>query len=238
MTVRPSKCIFGVDSVEFLGHQLQCGLVGLHEDNVAKIRDAPRPSTKKQIRSFMGLAGYYRDFIPNFAAVVAPLSDLTCKGQPNRVEWGEAQEKAYQSVKAHLTNTPILHLPDPSKTYYLRTDASDNGIGAVLMQEHEGKLFPVCYASKKLSNAERNYSTIEKECLATVWGIKRFHLYLYGVRFVLQTDHEPLKYMNSAKFMNSRLMRWAIFLQSYNLRVEAIKGSDNIGADYLSRVVE
>ncbi|KAL9963057.1 hypothetical protein ACROYT_G032222 [Oculina patagonica] len=238
MTVRPSKCIFGVDSVEFLGHQLQCGLVGLHEDNVAKIRDAPRPSTKKQIRSFMGLAGYYRDFIPNFAAVVAPLSDLTRKGQPNRVEWGEAQERAYQSVKAHLTSTPILHLPDPSKTYYLRTDASDNGIGAVLMQEHEGKLFPVCYASKKLSNAERNYSTIEKECLAIVWGIKRFHLYLYGVRFVLQTDHEPLKYMNSAKFVNSRLMRWTIFLQSYNLKVEAIKGSDNVGADYLSRVVK
>ncbi|KAL9958151.1 hypothetical protein ACROYT_G035126 [Oculina patagonica] len=201
-------------TVEFLGHQLQCGLVGLHEDNVAKIRDAPRPTTKKQIRSFMGLAGYYRDFIPNFAAVVAPLSDLTRKGQPNRVEWGEAQERAYQSVKAHLTSTPILHLPDLSKTYYLRTDASDNGIGAVLMQEHEGKLFPVCYASKKLSNAERNYSTIEKECLAIVWGIKRFPLDLYGVRFVLQTDHEPLKYMNSAKFVNSRLMRWAIFLQS------------------------
>lgn len=168
MTVRTSKCIFGVDSVEFLGHQLQCGLVGLHEDNVAKIRDAPRPSTKKQIRSFIGLAGYYRDFIPNFAAVVAPLSDLTCKGQPNRVEWGDAQEKAYQSVKAHLTSMPILLLPDPSKTYYLRTDASDNGIDAVLMQEHEGKLFPNCYTSKKLSNAERNYSTIENECLATV----------------------------------------------------------------------
>ncbi|KAL9974321.1 hypothetical protein ACROYT_G011343 [Oculina patagonica] len=195
---------FGVDSVQFLGHQLQCGLVGLHEDNVANIRDAPKSSTKKQIRSFMGLAGYYRDFIPNFAAVVAPLSDLTRKGQPNRGEWGDAQERVYQSVKVHLTSTPILRLPDPSKTYYLRTDASDNGIGAVLIQEHEGKLFPVCYASKKLSNVERNYSTIEKECLAIVWEIERFHLYLYGERFVLQIDHEPLKYMNSAKFMNSR----------------------------------
>ncbi len=195
---------FGVDSVQFLGHQLQCGLVGLHEDNVANIRDAPKSSTKKQIRSFMGLAGYYRDFIPNFAAVVAPLSDLTRKGQPNRGEWGDAQERVYQSVKVHLTSTPILRLPDPSKTYYLRTDASDNGIGVVLIQEHEGKLFPVCYASKKLSNVERNYSTIEKECLAIVWEIERFHLYLYGERFVLQIDHEPLKYMNSAKFMNSR----------------------------------
>ena len=238
MTVRPSKCIFGVCSVEFLGHQLQHGLVALHEDNVAKIRDAPRPSTKKQIRSFMGLAGYYRDFIPNFAAIVAPLSDLTRKGQPNKVTWGEAQERAYQTVKAHLSSKPILHLPDPSKEYYLITDASDDGIGAVLLQEHEGKLFPVCYGSKKLSNAERNYSTIEKECLAIVWGVKRFHLYLYGVRFVLQTDHEPLKYMNSAKFVNGRLMRWAMFLQSYNIKIEAIKGKDNVGADYLSRAAE
>ena len=109
------------------------------------------------------------------------------------------------------------------KTYYLQTDASNTGIGAVLMQKHDEKLFPVCYASKKLSSAERNYSTIEKECLAVVWGIKRFHLYLYGVPLVLQTDHEPLKYMNSAKFANGRLMRWAMFFQSYTFRVEAIK---------------
>ena len=137
-----------------------------------------------------------------------------------------------------LTKEPVLRLPDPGKTYFLQTDASDSGIGAVLMQEHDGKLFPVCYGSKKLSSAERNYSTIEKECLAIVWGFKRFHLYLYGVPFMLQTDHEPLKYMNSAKFANGRLIRWAMFLQSYNFRVEAIKGSENVGADYLSRVEE
>ena len=86
-----------------------------------------------------------------------------------------------------------------------------------------------------MSSAERNYSTIEKECLAVVWGIKRFHLYLYRVPFVLQTDHEPLKYMNSAKFTNGRLMRWVMFLQSYTFQVEAINGSENVGADYLSR---
>ena len=109
---------------------------------------------------------------------------------------------------------------------------------ARLMQKHDEKLFPVCYASKKLSSPERNYSTFEKECLAVVWGVKRFHLYLYGVPFVLQTDHEPLKYMNSAKFANGRLMRWAMFLQSYTFRIEAIKGSENVGADYLSRANE
>ena len=207
MTVRPTKCLSGVNTVDFLGHRLEEGLIGLHEDNVAKIRDAPRPTTKKQIRSFMGLAGYYRDFIPNFAALAAPLSDLTRKGQPNKVEWGEVQEKAYQSITALLTKEPILRLPDPGKTSFLRTDASDTGIGAALMQEHDGKLFPVCYGSKKLSSTERNYSTIEKECSAVRRRFKRFHLYLYGVPFVLQTDHEPLKYINSAKFANGRLMR-------------------------------
>ena len=193
---------------------------------------------KKQFRSFMGLAGYYRDFIPNFAAIAAILSDLTRKGQPSKVEWGDTQEKAYQTIKILLTIDPILRLPDPEKTFVLRTDALDYGIGAVLIQEHEGKLFLIFYASKKLSDAEGNYSTIEKECLAVVWGIKRFHVYLYGVHFVLQTDHEPLKYMNRAKFTNNRLMRWAMFLQSYNMKVEAMKGSDIVEADYLSRVME
>ena len=118
-------------------------MLGLHEENVEKIKNAPRPGTKKQVRSFVGLAGYYRDFIPNFAAIAAPLSDLTRKGQPTRVEWGQAQEKAYQTIKFHLTNEPILRLPDPVKTYYLQTDASNTGIGAVLMQKHDEKLFPV-----------------------------------------------------------------------------------------------
>ena len=206
LTIGPTKCLFGVNSVDFLGHRLEQGMIGLDQDNVEKIKDASRPSTKKQVQSFMGLAGYYRDFIPNFAAIAAPLSDLTQKGQLNKVEWSEAQEKAYQTIKSYLTSEPILRLPDPAKTYFLRTDASNNGIGAVLMQRHEEKLFPVCYASKKLSRAECNYSTIEKECLAIVWGIKRFYLYLYGVPFVLQTDHEPLKNMDSAKYTNARVM--------------------------------
>ena len=154
------------------------------------------------------------------------------------MEWGDTREKAYQTIKILLTSDPILRLPDPEKTFVLRTDASDYGIGAVLMQEHGGKLFPICYASKKLSDAELNYSAIEKECLAVVWGINRFHMHLCGVRFVLQTDHEPLRYMNSATFTNNRFMRWVMFLQSYNMKVEAIKGSDNVGADYLSRVLD
>ncbi|KAK7101354.1 hypothetical protein V1264_024145 [Littorina saxatilis] len=238
LTVRPSKCILGTDNVDFIGHSLKEGQKGLLLENVTKILNAPRPETKKQVRSFLGLAGYYREFIPNFAAITAPLSDMTRKGCPNRILWGPAQGKAYQTVRDLMSRDPVLRLPDTAKEFILRTDASDEGIGAMLMQEHGGKPFPVSYASKKLSGAEKNYSTMEKECLTIVWGIKTFELYLQGVKFVLQTDHKPLTYLNSAKFVNNRIMRWVMYLQNFDMRVESIKGSDNVGADFLSRVCE
>ncbi|KAK7091878.1 hypothetical protein V1264_009500 [Littorina saxatilis] len=238
LTVRPSKCILGTDNVDFIGHSQKEGQKGLLLENVTKILNAPRPETKKQVRSFLGLAGYYREFIPNFAAITAPLSDMTRKGCPNRILWGPAQEKAYQTVRDLMSRDPVLRLPDTAKEFILRTDASDEGIGAMLMQEHGGKPFPVSYASKKLSGSEKNYSTMEKECLAIVWGIKKFELYLQGVKFVLQTDHKPLTYLNSAKFVNNRIMRWVMYLQNFDMRVESIKGSDNVGADFLSRVCE
>ena len=237
MTIRPTKCLFGVNTVDFLGHRLEEGLIGLHEDNVTKIR-CSKTNNEEADKIVHGFGWILQRFYPQIRGISSPLSDPTRKGQPNKVQWGETQEKAYQSIKALLTMEPVLRLPDPGKTYFLQTDASDSGICAVLIQKHDGKLFPVCYASKKLSSAERNYSTIEKECLAIVWRFKRFHLYLYRVPFVLQTDHEPLKYMNSENFAIGRLMRWAMFLQSYNFRVEAIKGSEYVGADYLGRVQE
>ncbi|KAK7112837.1 hypothetical protein V1264_012223 [Littorina saxatilis] len=228
----------GVDDVKLGPDLTEDQQKGLLLENVTKILNAPRPETKKQVRSFLGLAGYYREFIPNFAAITAPLSDMTRKGCPNRILWGPAQEKAYQTVRDLMSRDPVLRLPDTAKEFILRTDASDEGIGAMLMQEHGGKPFPVSYASKKLSGAEKNYSTMEKECLAIVWGIKKFELYLQGVKFVLQTDHKPLTYLNSAKFVNNRIMRWVMYLQNFDMRVESIKGSDNVGADFLSRVCD
>ena len=174
---------------------------------MTKIKCAPRPTSKKELRSFLGLVGYYRDFIPNFAAIAVPLTDLTKKGQPNHVVWGDMQENAYQSLKEHLCKDPILHLPDSSKQYVLQTDASNVGMGAVLMQAHNWILFPVCYASKKLKDSERKYSTMEKECLAIGWGLKKFLNYLYGTEFLLQTDHQQLKYLNTANYLNSRIIK-------------------------------
>ena len=237
-TARPTKCVFGAETVDFVGHQLSSGLVGLQEDNVKKIAEANRPTTKKAVRSFLGLTGYYRDYIPNYSTIAAPLTDLTKKRMPNAIEWTDSQEKAFRTLKTRLTSMPILKLPDPEKTFWLRTDASDVGLGGVLLQEHNGVLFPVRYASRKLASREKKYSTMEKECLAIVWSVQKFRLYLYGNRFRLQTDHHPLSYLDQPKYLNDRVMRWALFLQSYDYVIEAIKGSDNGGADYMSRLTE
>jgi hypothetical protein len=134
-----------------------------------------------------------------------------------------------------VCNPPVLKLPDVSKEFILQTDASCEGLGAVLLQEENGVKHPVAFASKKLLSRERNYSTIEREALAIVWGVQKFERFLYGQHFILETDHQPLQYLNNAKFQNGRLMRWALALQPYRFTVHAIKGCQNVGADFLSR---
>ena len=237
LTARPSKCIFGASTVEFLGHDVGYDWITPNDDNLEKIARAKRPVTKKEVRSFCGLLGYYREYIPSFAIIAAPLTDLTKKGQPNFVEWGEAQEKAFNTLREALLKRPILRLPDHSLNFTLRTDASNRGIGAVLMQEHEGKLHPVAYASKKLTNAETKYSTLERECLAIIWGVGKFRLFLGGKKFVLQTDHKPLTFLSTARYKNDRILRWSLSLQGYDFVVKDIAGKENVMADYLSRII-
>ena len=237
LTAKPSKCLVGAKSLDFLGHVVGQGILQPQSDKVESIMEADIPKTKKQLRSFLGLAGYYRRFIPNFAAVAVPLTDLTKAKEPTNIKWGESQKIAFSTLKTKLSSSPILQLPDCSRPFVLRTDASNTGVGAVLLQENEqtGELFPVAYASRKLLPRERAYATIEKEGLAIVWGIQKFQRYLYGREFVLQTDHQSLGYLNKAKLANARVMRWALALQPYRFRIDSIKGSENVGADFLSR---
>ncbi|XP_071098995.1 uncharacterized protein [Haliotis cracherodii] len=203
--------------------------------NVEKILNVERPQTKKQVRALLGLTGYYRKFIPNYAAIAVPLTDLTKKGKSNKVVWTESQELSFTTLKTHMSSFPILKLPDLEKTFLVRSDASDVGIGAVLLQEQEGERFPIMYVSRKLAERERAYSTIEKECLAIVWAIQKLERYLYGREFILETDHQPLVWMTKAKLTNGRVMRWALTLQPYRFLIRAIKGIENVGADLLSR---
>jgi hypothetical protein len=219
-----------------LGHKIGDGEIWPEDDKIGKLKKAEKPQNKKQLRSFLGLAGYYRKFVPNFASLATPLTDATRKMQPEKIEWSEEQETAFGDLKERLTSKPVMVLPDRHKQYVLRTDASEKGVGAVLLQEHQGDLRPVAYASKKLAHAEVNYSTIEKECLGVIWGIKKFEPYLFGTHFILETDHRPLEYLKRTKTDNGRLMRWALQLQQHTFTLRVIPGEDNIGADYMSRI--
>ena len=235
LTLRPSKCKIGFGEVDFLGHTINGPFIGPRAQSVNKIQDIPKPDNKKACRSLIGAVNFYRRYIPNCAELLAPITDLTKNRAPNQVHWGEAQEKAFVDVKRILSSGPILKLPDLSKVFILQTDASNLGMGACLMQEHDGKRHPVMYASKKFLPRERNYSVGEREALAIVWAVSKFHQYLYGTHFILESDHRPLEYFNTTHSSSPRLMRWSLALQPYRYTVKYIRGAENVLADYLSR---
>lgn len=232
LTLRPSKCTIGEKNVVFLGHKVGDGVIQPNAEKIIKIAEASRPENKKQVRSYLGLVSYYRKFIPNFASVAAPLTDLTRKNQPKKVDWGEVQDIAFQQLKKHLMNYPISGLPDWNSEFVLQTDASNYGARAVLLQEVDDVKHPVAYASRKFLPRETRYSTIEREGL---WALQKFQVYLFGKHFWVETDHQPLIHLQRANPVNGRLMRWALILQQYNFTVRSIKGFDGVGADFLSR---
>ena len=237
LAARPTKCYLGFKKLSYLGHVIEEGKITPEESKVQKIQKAARPVTKKQVRSFLGLVGFYRSFIENFSTVALPLTEATKKGEPNVIQWNQGREESFDALKRVMSENPVCILPNMDKDFFLRTDASDVGLGAVLLQDHGQGLQPVAYASKKLSGAERNYSTIEKECFAIVWAVGKYQPYLYGRTFVIQTDHHPLQFLNQMKATNKRLMRWALMLQPFSYKIQAIPGKDNVGADFLSRNV-
>lgn len=151
--------------------------------------------------------------------------------------WGDSQERAFVALKQALCAFPVLKLPDIDKAFILQTDASDSGIGAVLLQvDDNGVRRPVAFASCKLNKTERSYATVERECLACVWAVLKFQRYLYGREFCLETDHQALAYLAKSKVENAKLMRWALKLQPYRYRIVAIPGRSKVVADSLSRL--
>ena len=237
LTARPSKILAGFQSLEFLGHVVGSGVLRPDESKTDKILQVSTPTTKKQVRSLLGLLSFYRRYIPGFASVAAPLTDLTKEsGRSCRsIHWTPDCASALQEIQDILSRKPVLLLPRLDLPFVLQTDASSTGLGAVLLQEFEDSLHPVCFASRKLLDREKRYSTIERECLAIVWAVHKFVRFLWGVRFVLQTDHRPLTYLRTSNFKNSRIMRWALSLQEFNFEVLPVSGQGNVFADLLSR---
>ena len=234
LTVKPTKCQFGMERCVYLGHVVGGGTVQPEASKVETVRQFQVPETKKQVRAFLGLTGYYRKFIPNYARIAASLTDLTRKSASNNVCWNASCDEAFKELKQILCTSPVLRNPDFSQPFILQTDASDRGVGAVLSQRDEnGEEHPIGYFSKKLLSREERYSTVEKECLAIKLAIQAFRVYLLGRKFTVQTDHRSLEWLHRLKENNARLTRWSLALQPYNFVVEHRK---NGNADALSRV--
>ena len=237
LTIRPKKSQIAFDNLDFLGHTIGKGIISPQEEKIKKILDTPPPQTKKQVRMFMGLIGYYRSFIPHFATLAAPITDLTKNSAPNKVVWNMELQYAFDKLKCLITQEPILKIPDFDRKFFLQTDASDLGVGAVLLQEYDGIKYPLAFYSRKFLEQHKRYSIIEKECLAIIWSVQKFEIYLYGRDFVLETDHQALTFIDQVRINNNRVMRWSLFLQNYRFQILSIKGKDNVIADYLSRTI-
>ena len=233
LKLQPDKCEFLRTELTYLGHTVSGDGVKPDPKKIESVVRFPAPKTPTEVKSFLGLANYYRRFIPNFSKIAKPLTELLRKDIP--FIWTENEEQAFQMLKMQLVNPPVLQYPDFSKGFVLTTDASQNAIGCVLSQGKIGQDLPIAYASRALNKAERNYSTIEKELLAIVWGCKHFRPYLLGRPFIIMTDHKPLTWIFSVTDPSSRLLRWRLLLEEYQYEVRYKAGKQNCNADALSR---
>ena len=235
LTARPAKAYVGFQEIEFLGHIISQGIQKPEQSKVEKIRNLKPPKTKKEVRKVLGLLNYYRKYVSDFAGIAETLTNLTKKDQPNQIVWSEECQISFDKLKQALTQEPILIIPDISKEFVVRTDASDRGVAGVLLQWVGEQLLPCAYTSRKLLDRERKYPIIEKECLAIVHTIGAFEKYLLLKHFTIETDHKPLTVVKKNKTKNNRLMRWSLALQRFNFSVKPISGHKNFEADILSR---
>lgn len=230
------KCEFVQAQVLYLGYVVGRGTVSPPDAKVKAIRECDRPKNRRELRRFLGCIGYYRRFLRNFSTVVTPLTELLKKDR--KFVWDDECEKSFEDAKNVLVSYPVMLAPNFEKSFVLATDASNVGAGAVLLQEDDqGVEHPVCYYSKKFSSAQRNYSVIEKELLALVLALQHFEVYVpaFGPEIKVYTDHHPLRYLEKLKTKNQRLTRWSLYLQQYALKIQHVKGVDNLFADCLSR---
>ena len=240
LKLNKAKCSFLMPQVEYLGHIID--QYGLHptEKKVKAIKEAPQPCNVNDLRAFLGIINYYGKFMPNLATKLAPLHKLLQKHA--KWQWGTQQIKAFQDAKNALQDNTLLVHYDSSKQLVLACDASPHGLGAVLSHIIEDDLEkPIAYASRTLTTAEKNYSQLEKEALAVVYAVGKFHNYLYGKHFIIESDHQPLSYIfNNSKAISptasSRITRWALTLSAYSYTIKHKPGRNLGNADALSRL--
>ncbi|KAD4584874.1 hypothetical protein E3N88_22475 [Mikania micrantha] len=224
-----SKCEFWLREVQFLGHVVNSE--GIHVDpaKIEAIKNWDTPKTPTEIRSFLGLAGYYRRFISNFSKIALPLTKLTQKSEP--FVWEQKQEDAFQTLKQKLCDAPILSLPEGCDDFVVYCDASHQGLGCVLMQRDK----VIAYASRQLKIHEKNYTTHDLELGAVIFALKIWRHYLYGTKCTIFTDHKSLQHIFDQKELNMRQRRWVELLNDYDCVIKYHPGKANVVADALSR---
>ncbi|GJS22147.1 putative reverse transcriptase domain-containing protein [Tanacetum coccineum] len=224
-----SKCEFWLKEVQFLGHVVNRDGIHVDPSKVESVKNWKTPESPTEIRSFLGLAGYYRRFIENFSKIAKPLTLLTQKNKA--YVWGDKQEESFRILKEKLCNAPVLALPDGPNDFVVYCDASNQGFGCVLMQR--GKV--IAYASRQLKIHEKNYTTHDLELGAVVFALKTWRHYLYGTKSVIYTDHKSLQYLFEQKELNMRQRRWIELLSDYECEIKYHPGKANVVADALSR---
>ena len=235
LTLNLAKCEFGKATVTYLGKQVGHGQVRPVDAKITAVLSYPVPTTRRELRRFLGMTGYYRCFCKNFSVVVAPLTKLCSPAVP--FAWNDECQHAFNAAKSLLCSAPVLAAPNFSLPFKLEVDASASGAG-VLLQEGGGDVcHPVCYFSVKFKRHQLNYSTIEKETLAMLLALQHFEVYVgsSSAPVTVYTDHNPLVFLAQMYNHNQRLMRWALLVQGYNLEIQHNKGTENVVADALSR---
>ena len=233
LKIQIDKSEFLKEEVQYLGYLITNKGLLPNIEKVKAINNLQRPKNPKEIKSFIGMIGYYRKFIKNFSIIASPLYKLLKKNAA--FIWKEEHSQSFDELKRLLTEFTLLQYPKFEKQFTITTDASNLGLGAVLSQECSGKDLPIHFISRTLNKAEVNYTTTEKECLAIVWAIQQFRPYLYGQKFIIKTDHRPLTWLFNVKDPGSRLIRWRLKLEEYDYKIIYKKGVDNVVADELSR---
>ena len=245
LKISTSKCYYGQPEVLYLGFYISGTGTRPDPKSVSCIEEYPRPTTVKQVQSFLGACNFFRHYIKDFAKIAVPLYALTkipsTKRRPTDLHsnWNEKHNRAFETLKKALISAPVLSQPDFSKPFYLHTDASGEAIGAVLTQNDEdGNPQAIGFASRVLSDVERRYSATEGECLAVMFGVESFRWALHGNQFHLYSDHQALQFLmggGAARSNNRKHHRWLAELQSYNFTIEHKPGVDNLVPDALSR---
>ena len=239
--LNPKKCRLGAKEIEYVGHVLNKDGMTFSRDKIEKVLQIPKPIKEKELKSFLGLANYFRDHIENHSTIVRPLNDLLKGYQRTRkIQWTPEAEKAFEDIKDAINNCPQLFFLDYTEglPIYLHTDASTYGIGAYLFQVVDGHERPIAFISKTLNEQQiKKWSTPEKEAYAIFYSLQKLEYLLRDAKFTLRTDHKnlTLPFLNNEQ--NARVKRWKLAIQQFDFNIEYIKGEENIVADHLSRLV-